>query len=280
MKKGRLFLSWLMCIMCTAAMSQTAKLEYYRPFAENGKVWEAQVGLIMENAYGNQIDADTLINGECWHKVYNYVGFPDFGCSYYASIRDVENKVYAIAKGSKKPRLLYDFSLKKGDMVRCGVEGNAFGCLLDKGEQPDTLLGFPFVAYLRVEKIDTIEAHGLLHRRFTLTMLDAYHEFFRDREGVLIGNIVWIEGVGSGAGPFSPWMPLPPRDSYLQSCWNGKMAIFAYPDFYEAIETSGVEDTRSVINPSFDYYNLQGRCLTAPPAKGIYVKDGQKVIVK
>lgn len=48
MKKDRLFLSWLMCIMCTAAMSQTAKLEY-RPFAEEGKVWGAQVGLIMEN---------------------------------------------------------------------------------------------------------------------------------------------------------------------------------------------------------------------------------------
>ena len=120
MMKDRLILLWLMTIMCIPAMAQTAKIEY-RPFAENGKVWEAQVGGIMENLYGNRIDGDTLIYGESWMKVYNYVGFPDFGCSYYASIRDVGNKVYAIAKGSKKPRLLYDFSLKKGDVVKAVV---------------------------------------------------------------------------------------------------------------------------------------------------------------
>ena len=277
--KDRLMLLWLMTIMCIPAMAQTAKIEY-RPFAENGKVWKAQVGGIKENLYGNRIDGDTLIYGESWMKVYNYVGFPDFGCSYYASIRDVGNKVYAIAKGSKKPRLLYDFSLKKGDVVKCGVEGNAFGCLLDKNEQPDTLLGFPFVAYLRVENVDTIKARGLLHRRFTLTMLDAYREFFRSEDGVLISNIVWIEGIGSGAGPFSPWMALPPRDSYLQSCELNKVCLFGYPDFYENYAMGDVSSTRSISSPPVVPYDLQGRRLTDKPASGVYIENGKKRVVK
>ncbi len=278
MMKDRLVLLWLMSIMYISAFAQTAKLEY-RPFAENGKLWEAQVGGIMENLYANKIDGDTLINGERWKKVYNYIGFPDFGSSYYASIRDVGNKVYAIAKGSKKPRLLYDFSLKKDDIVKCGVEGNDFCCLLDKDERPDTLLGFPFVAYLRVESVDTIEARGLLHRRFTLTMLDAYKEYFRNEDGVLIGNIVWIEGVGSGAGPFSPWVALPPRDSYLQSCMLNKVCLFGYPDFYEDYTTGGASITRSISNTSVVPYDLLGR-QTQHPKKGIYIRDGQKVVVK
>ena len=61
--KDRLVLLWLMSIMYISAFAQTAKLEY-RPFAENGKLWEAQVGGIMENLYANKIDGDTLINGE------------------------------------------------------------------------------------------------------------------------------------------------------------------------------------------------------------------------
>lgn len=281
MMKTKSYLVWLLFSTCMAIHSQSPQLEYHR-FAEDGKVWEAQVGGIMENLYGNQIDGDTLINGESWMKVYNFIGFSNFSHSYYASIRDVGKKVYAIAKGSKKPRLLYDFSLKKGDVVKCGVEGNAFGCLLEKDERPDTLLGFPFVAYLRVENVDTIEARGLLHRRFILTMLDAYREYFRNEDGVLIGNIIWIEGVGSGAGPFSPWMALPPRDSYLQSCELNKVCLFGYSDFYEDHTTGGVNSTRSIsYTPSVVSCDLQGRHIDGQqPRKGIYIRDGRKVVVK
>jgi len=50
--------------------AQIPQLEY-RPFAEDGKVWESQVGRIMENVYGKRIDGDTLIGGVAWKKVYN-----------------------------------------------------------------------------------------------------------------------------------------------------------------------------------------------------------------
>lgn len=271
MKTKQLF-TWLLFAHCFMVQAQTSDVGNL-PFVQDDKTWEAQVGLIMENLYGNRIDGDTLIGGEIWKKVYNYFAFPDFNYSYYVAIRDVGKKVYAIAKGSNRPRLLYDFGLKVGNTVKCGIEGNAFGCLLDKDEQPDTLLGFEFVAYLRVERIDTIEARGLRHRRFTLTLLDS----FRER---MVDNIVWVEGVGSGAGPFSPWMPLPPLDSFLQSCNIGRNCIFGYPDFYDADLTDAVGNAHENKNEINRIYGLQGYGLQTPQRDGLYIRGGKKFIYR
>ena len=159
-KTKSLLAALLHIIFMPSIQAQLPQLEYH-PFAQDDKTWEIQVGGIMENIYGNYIDGDTVINGEKWKKVYNYVGFSEFNHSYYCAIRDVGKKVYAIDKGSNRPRLLYDFSIKKGDLVKCGVEGKSFGCLLDNDEELDSLLGFPFMAYLRVERIDNIKVRGM-----------------------------------------------------------------------------------------------------------------------
>ena len=247
MKQNTLF-SFLLSSFCITVYAQNPQMEY-RPFAQDGKTWEIQIGEIMENCYGNRVDGDTVIGGETWKKVYNYIGFPytdlidagisigetdDINYSYYAAIRDVGKKVYAIAKGSNRPRLLYDFGLKVGDMVRCGAEGNDFACLLNSDDQPDRLMGFKFVYYLRVERIDTITSCGLQHRCFKLSMLDSYEEPLRcEEDGGMFRNIVWIEGVGSSAGPFSPWLPLPPRGCSFLSCMVNRTYLFGYPDLYE-----------------------------------------------
>ena len=281
MKDVRLLFAFIMHFFCMSAQAQSSQLEYH-PFAEDGKTWETQVGEIMENLYCNRIDGDTVINGENWKKVYNYIAFPnDYTYSYYAAIREVGKKVYAIAKGSTRPRLLYDFGLKKGDLVRCGVEGNVFGCLLDNGEQPDSLLGFPFVSYLGVERIDTIEAQGMRHRRFTLTLLDAYQRYYHPNGERITGNIIWVEGIGSGAGPFSPWKPLPQFDLIYQFCYIGKTCLFGYPDFYEADIADSVGSTLYEESEDHNSYDLSGRRLNAQPSRGgVYIKDGKKVVVK
>ena len=137
--KTRLLYALLLCSASMMAQAQTSEIEY-RPFAEEGKNWRTQVGGILENLYRGDIIGDTIIGNVVWKKVYNekpiynivnnhYVHY----YTYYAAVRDEGKKVYAIAKGSTRPRLLYDFSLKEGDFIKCGVEGNAFGCLLDKG---------------------------------------------------------------------------------------------------------------------------------------------------
>lgn len=273
MMRSRFVFAYLLGTFCLVAHAQDRQDDYY-PFAQEGKIWKAQVGIIMENQYGNCVDGDTLINGESWKKVYNYHGFPEFNYSYYAAIRDVGKKVYAIAKGSSRPRLIYDFGLKEGQTVRVGIEGNAFGCLLDTDENPDTLLGFQLVSFLRVERIDTIKANGFEYRRFILTFLDAFRYPLLDKKESENGlsyetdNIIWVEGVGSSVGPFSPWLPLPVHHGFNIACYVGKTYLFGSSDFYN---TKILKDYRPIVEQgkkwtyhhdtyqdTYDYYYMLG----------------------
>lgn len=271
----RTLFAWLLYTTCLSVQAQESE---YRLFAQEGKGWETVVGGTLENVYGNRMDGDTLIGGESWKKVYNYVGDPSYGYSYYAAVRDVGKKVYAIAKGSNRPRLLYAFGVKAGDLLRCGVEGNTFGCLIDTGERSDSLLGFPFVSFLRVERIDSIEGqdHHQL-RRFTLTFLDAFQRPYGNGKEWPV--VIWIEGVGSGAGPFSPWMPLPAEGSIYLKCGDG-FFFCGYSDFYENAGIEAVSNTCHYMKGDNVIHDLLGRCLTGKPSYGLYIEDGRKVMVK
>ena len=285
MNRILLLFASMLCTFSISSLAQDTQLDY-RPFAQDGKRWSVQVGLIMENDYGNRIEGDTVINGESWKKVYNYVGFPDFGMTYYVALRDVGQKVYAITKGSTRPRLLYDFSLKEGNTIRCGMEGNVFCCLLDKGELLDSLLGFPIKSYLKVERIDTITFREQAYRRFTLTFLDAYHEPLRNGEEAIFGNVVWIEGVGSGAGPFSPWVPLPTEGCIYLGCELNKEYLCT--DFYGNYVPAGIGKILRQGKENDASYDLSGRRVANSSEfqgsnnlpKGVYIQNGKKVVIK
>ena len=270
-------------VFSISALGQTTELGY-RPFVEEGKIWETQVGGIKENVYRYQIEGDTIIAGESWKKAYSSYGF--YHNSYFAAIREVGRKIYAIAKGSNRPRLLYDFNLKAGDWVKCGMEGNAFCCLLEKGEKADSLLGFQFISYLKVEHIDTIKYsyyndNDKYFRRFTLTAFDAYQEPYVDDDGFIRCNIIWVEGIGSGAGPFCPWMPLPPRRFSIQQCYIGRQFLFGTDGFRQEEYPSIVIGSQSEVIPPTDVYDLQGRKNNSQfRRKGIYIQNGVKRVIK
>jgi hypothetical protein len=276
MKSFSLLVS-LLCAFSTHAQVQTAA-DGYRPMAKEGKKWETQIGLIMENIYDCLIEGDTLIDGNNWKKVYKYLGWPEgLDKTYYAAIRDVDKKVYAIAKGSNRPRLLYDFGLKVGDLVRCGVESSLFACLLDADEEPDTLLGYPFKAYLKVERIDTIETRGQGFRCFTLRLLDAFKEWMLNADPV-----IWVEGVGSGFGPFSPWLPLPTKEySMYTTCEEDEYTWFLFPnDINKWQNTNAVTSPQAAYHGRNEIHGLDGRSLNGLPHRGVYIQDGWKRVAK
>ena len=286
--KTRLLLVWLLLATCMSVKAQTSEPEY-RPFAEEGRNWRTQVGGILENLYQSDIIGDTIISNVVWKKVYNekpiynivnnqYVHY----YTYYAAVRDEGKKVYAIAKGSTRPRLLYDFSLKEGDFIKCGVEGNDFGCLLDKGEPTDTLLGFPFDFFLKVDRIDTVKLYdGQDYRRFTLTMWDAYKDL------PIATPIVWIEGLGSGAGPFSPWMsqsPILPGRTYpvyYTYYYMDNSCITRSDIFYELnSDTPNAVNSPQSTQKNDNLYDLQGHKLSVKPEREIYIESGKKKVMK
>lgn len=291
MEKKLLF---AVCMLYVIAIPLWAQNEEptYRPFAEEGKDWMTQVGGLYENRFYGYFEGDTIIGGKTWIKVYTEkYFFPQPKRAYYAAVRDEGEKVYAIANGSDKPRLLYDFSLKEGDFIRCGIEGNVFACLHEKDEPynapVDTLFGFPFAPYLKVDRIDIVKLRdGLTHRRFWLTMWDAC------RDLPIATPIVWVEGIGSGAGPFLPWMlqspqyPDPNKDSRVcVTVWSSASTpnITTSNEIFESEYPTEIRSLPSihVDKTSFD---LQGRRIDKPQ-EGVNIirnADGKtkKVLIK
>ena len=282
MKTSELFalFAGLLCATCLSALAQTEELEYH-PFAEEGKNWMTKVGVEYYNQFYGYFIGDTIIEGKVWQKVYTEKYEGRNKSAYYAAVRDEGKKVYAIAKGSSRPRLLYDFSLKEWDIVRCGVEGSAFGCLREKDEPKDSLLGFPFVAVLEVNRIDTVRLRdGSERRRFTLTLWSS-----PGKDIPLAPPIVWIEGLGSGAGPFSPWMPQPPlipkpnaEFRVYYTYWyndNSSPSIANYDDFYD-LESSTAVTSPQQSSWNDTLYDIEGRSLPKKPTQGIYIEGGKK----
>ena len=291
--KTRLLFACLLCSAGMTASAQTQELEY-RPFVQEGKVFKIQ-GIIKEDFTYTEIEGDTLINGETWKKVYNSMPWAGrLKHSYFAAVREVDKKVYAIAKGSTRPRLLYDFNLGyvegDGDCLLCGIEGSSFGCLIDTkaGESSDKLMGFDFRSRLCLDEIDTVRLDdGLEYRRFTFLLTD------RNFGSVVIADsIVWIEGLGSATGPFSPWMPRLkyPEDYgygpvYETSYYiNGKL-ITTSSSFYEPATPTAVSTPKPAKEHDF-LYDLQGRKIGSGksfPLKGargpgIYIEGGKKKV--
>ena len=161
------------------------------------------------------------------------------------------------------------------------VEGSVFYCLLDTDEKPDTLLGFPLVSYLKLERIDTIMVHGQYHRRFTLTFLDSFHEPIRNEWEAVMDNVVWVEGVGTAAGPFLPWLPLSYKDWVMMNCREGnRNLLFGNRDFNTNV-VDAVSDVRRKVNGNDDSYDLQGcRIQDEPLSKSVYIREGMKYVKK
>ena len=279
MKKVQFYFTCLLFTLSIATQAQESQLEYC-PMAQENKIWKIQIGGIKENKYISYVKGDTLINGETWKKVYNHmVWWNGIKNSYYAAIRDVGKKVYAIAKGSNKPRLLYDFGLQVGETVRCGIEGNAFACLLDKDEPLDTLLGFPFGFSLRVDRIETVydQMQEEERRRFTLTLLDAFGNPLAPYVGTgnnhyqMEENIVWDEGYGSCVSPFSPWLLIP----------NGSTMLDCYVDEEKPSNpTKVVGNNQPLPSGNSILFNLLGRRLNDTPQNEVYIRDGKKHVGK
>ena len=286
--KAKLLFAGLLSATCMSLQAQIEELEYH-PFVEEGKVFKTQ-GYIKEDFTYTEIEGDTLINGETWKKVYNSMPWAGrLKHSYFAAVREEGKKVYAIAKGSDRPRLLYDFNMgfDEGslDFVTCGIEGTDFGCLIDywSGEKCDKLLGVNFLSRLYLEDIDTVRLDdGSERRRFTFCLTD------RNFATIMIADsIMWIEGLGSCSGPFSPWMPrikmveFDDEPLYNISYYlNGKL-ITDSSGFYD--KDNEIPSAASRPKPAREQngiYDLQGRSLPEKTERGIYIKDGKKFAVK
>lgn len=245
------------------ALGSMAKASDYVPFLEEGKSWVVTY-MTHENTSSYKriymVKGDTIIGDRLYKKLYE----EDRGLYLYA-LREEGGKVYSLSSTDKygEPNteevLWYDFSVKEGDMI-------------------DT----PYYS-LKVAGTDMVAVNGYLYKRIHLKWTYKSHPEYN-------GTGVWIEGIGSDLGPFSPYSWGRDRDGYhfMEECSVEGRSLFSHDDFTAPAwgGEQGVESAQTIVpQPSAATYDLQGRSLPQNKwsdsriPKGIYIRDGRKVVM-
>ena len=219
-------------------------------FVKEGKTWNC-----LQPANGGTctyvITGDTVIGGTTYKKVLcqDRWEYKDEGRHYFAAVREQGRQVFMVNGGQDQEYMLYDFI----------PEGTATLTYEWQGWQAERAGGVP--CWIR----------GVSHNYFVV------YPIIIDSADQMPLALFWIDGIGSVNGPFSVGNE---RKTTL-SCYEEGQLIYEYEDFYHLQDPNGimqVEDANTTrLVPTYD---LQGRRLTAKPARGLYIEQGRKRVVR
>lgn len=260
----------MLCVMAISVESTAKSDEFgqantatnYRPFAVEGKTWKCTSwswGNLVEHSETYTIKGDTVINGMYCKKLYSGQNFRYF-------VYEQNRKVFAVLHKKGTPddvftRLLFDFSLEPCDTV---INSNGRGTFR--------------VTVLRVDTI--VNSNNDSFRRM-LVRTGPLNEAGEYAEKPPYQELYWIEGVGSSRCPedsyFWPNGSEPGRR--MEECFENGECIMTYSEMM-AEGSSGVNSVTAPQPLSASIYDLQGRRLSTKPQKGVYIRDGRKIVVK
>ena len=233
----------------------------YHPFVEEGKVWEVQHYKpsgekgTMERFY---IDSDTVIaDRQCAKLMWSMLDETGsvVQTHYCAGLYEEGRKVWFYNWQSEQPHLLYDFGAQPDERVSVGewrqnpaLEENVFD-----GEITDVQIIGNGEDVLQCQNVNFGKASdpGLA-----------------DNEGF------WIEGFGTVLGPMCNCQFNTRGGEYVSMVCliNGKKVFDSSQWGPTAIRAIPQSPSQPGAQPS-SYYDLQGRRLSAPPARGMYIQD-------
>ena len=233
-----------------------------------------------EEPYSYVVRGDTIVNGDLLCK-----------------------KVYRCdGNGERLYCVLYEF----GNLVRMQLAGNTYWNSLFHFWRDD--FGRVFTWGSRQGRgtvcwtphhTDVVSVGGRDYRRFV-----CYQTYVNDPseapdamdDGEGVWHDIWVEGIGGrNTGielPSALHEPLQPSDDYslFVSCYEDGICIFTREDFSDDSADDipvlpGGEGTvgMSVLSGKAGgtvTHDLQGRRVQSKPAKGVYIRDGRKVVVK
>ena len=252
---------------------------YYRPFIEDGKIWE----LIGRDADGSILQQatcyfgqDTIVAGiQCKQLMEKSLDLSDGTVTQrtLGLLFEEECKVWCFVAGETTPRLVYDFMAQKGDSLALT---NPFPNMWTERE-------------LRIHQLDGFRTYGLVLGHYSWEQPDGIMEHRHwyslcndiQYQQYSYGNY-WITGVGSVSGPVCNH-PNGHHSGVLVRCYVGDDVLYLNQAYYSQwIPTAirdlpaqpATEDSGSMFNVQRStYYDLSGRRLSAPPAKGMYIQD-------
>ena len=247
----------------------------YVPFVEEGKSWylgyfhsDGTYPITPEDPAGEGIDCiftmqgDTEINGKTYKNVYcqfkEYYGDEDL--HYYCAVREEDYRVYIVEEEATEEKLIYDFSNPE-EIVALPFTFNDDNFVRTRGGHDSDFLPGQLMYSVYTSSGDEI---------------DYSHD---------VG--IWIEGVGDYihnpfAFEFSSLIydkPKLGKNMWVHSCMKDGKHIF---NINWTAEISAIEERMYIDNSPKDspLYDLQGRRLTSQPSKGVFIKDGKKVVVR
>ena len=259
----------------------------YRPFIEEGKVWVSGMYTEIYEDWHLQhyivydsFQGDTIVNGrqcKCWHQRYvprDEKERPEF--VFTLAAYEENKKVWFFQEGDSLPRLAYDFGANPGDTVVVYLAD----ARLFRSQR--AIFGLDFYETNSRDSLIIISKKEIMvgerqQRVMYYTSLSQYSTNESSRDYI-------IEGVGSVRGPFDN---LGYRDGtspiYLAYCQVNNDIIF-YNEYWA--EYWNIPVPTSIAAPHSDatissWHTLSGHRLSSPPTrKGVYIRDGRKVLMK
>ena len=262
-------------ILCIVPSTYAQDTYNYRPFIEEGKVWK--VGIYYGSAANDNpphttetyyFDGDTIINNTVCKK-WKCLSEGQYGTgdNLVACIYEVERRVWYFAPTSSVPMLLYDFSVLKGEKID---------------------VSSPIVEQTTCLITDVVETTRNGHELTCVCFADEIDVQYPNE--VTQSNSFWMEGIGTTCSPvMNARLNIPGRYSILLECHINQQILYSRrdnpADYLNDIDAFQISDAIMSlpfvsINQPSTVFDLSGRPLSTPPAKGIYIRDGKKVVVR
>jgi len=300
----------LMFILPCISFVYAQEANDYRPFIEEGKVWVSRQGLPTNPYWGEYIrydyfEGDTVVGGHlCKRWVQEYVSrdggefiSPDGDRVYRFMVPayEEEGKVFFFFSGETQPHLWFDFGAADGDTLFVSVPyaplWESFGHSddfyeIEKGSGYRIYFQNTIIIQRREEKV----LGGRTQQVVTFKTTDLWLE--ESEKHIMVG-------IGSNYSP--DWVMSYPYGNRLWPYPNAALALCYKDDeilYYDqevidtyrillptAISLPQIVNGRTAQNDASHLkksangkcFDLTGRRLAAPPAKGVYIRDGKKV---
>ena len=250
----------LLAICCLPAIWIGAQETAYHPLLKEGKVWECrnlrQRGdNEIRGDYAYRIRGDTLIDENSYKKVFLWDSFmyEDSEWHYYGAAREDGQRVFFLPKGYNDEFKLYDFSISPNDTI------NYFHHYAVNAD-----------FHILIRYIHSRILNDGISRKEMEWMIN-----WHGSPGVSNNHFYWIESIGDVIDPWNvQWWVI--QMGGVQACYEDGVCIYGTSGVLN-IQTSQIVNGKSVNRKCYD---LTGRRLATPPAKGVYIENGKKWVTK
>ena len=204
------------------------------------------------------LEGDTIIGEHKYKKLWMLKGEER---TYQTALREEERVVYAQHPGEDKEEVICYFTTLGQEKCEFTIQTS-----------DDNFIHFILSEFYPVQA-----STGRIHHVYESAL--TYGSYVGGQ--MMLSNAMWYEGVGNitNAEVFS----LTSRfltENFVE-CYLDDTCIFKADDVWNFLwDYSDVSSPRFSTKCSKSYFDLQGRSLSCPPEKGVYIRDGRKVVVK